>query len=328
MKIDRTYLLICRMSLLSCLFWLSACAHHSPPPPPPALIELPNVVMGAPNDIGNADIGSDHKITANTMPPVVQYKLPLKRQSIPEVASVEVASSTVEYHVWRPLSHSPAEAWLAPRVKMYTYVLFNSPVSSTTTLQYQEQRARQRLMMLLGSIGRAEDRADTVENQSLNLQATNLFLIPSNIEMLSTAHIENYSLPLSRQYLAYFGAALATNKKLHQKLHQQGPFLLSTLKPIGEILKLDAKGTSYQVDTTQPILLVDMTSAHEKSIVEVVRTFKNQVAEDSFTGIKAFEPMRLKLVSLLLKLNDAIPVVNTAVAGTCNLIGASGVCSK
>lgn len=314
------------MSLLSCLFWLSACTIFTPPSHPGS-IALPDESISVPSDIGSADSGSNQKITANTTPPVELYKLPPKRQFKPEVAAVELASSTVEYHVWQPLNHSPAEAWLAPRVKMYTYVLFNSPVSGAT-LQYQEQRARQRLIMLLGSIGRAEDRADTVENQTLNLQATNLFLIPSNSEVLTAARIENYSLPLSRQYLAYFGAALATNKKLHQKLHQQGPFLLSTLKPIGEILKLDAKGTSYQVDTTQPILLVDMTSAHEKSIVEVVRTFKNQVAEESFTGIKAFEPMRLKLVSLLLKLNDAIPVVNTAVAGSCNLIGASGVCSK
>lgn len=327
MIVDRICQFIWRMGLLCSLFWLSACSIFTHPSHPESGA-LPDESISVPNDVSSTNNGSNQKITANTTLPIAVENLPTIRQPVYALPPAVLASNTVEYHVWQPLSHSPAEAWHTPRVKMYTYVLFNSPVSSTTMLQYQEQRARQRLIMLLGSIGRAEDRADTIENQSLNLQATNLFLIPSNIETLTTARIENYSLPLSRQYLAYFGSALATNKKLHKQLHQSGPFLLSTLKPIGEIIKLDARGTNYQIDTTQPILLVDMTGAHEKSIVEVVRTFKNQVAEESLTGIKAFEPMRLKLVSLLLKLNDAIPVVNNAVAGSCNLIGVSGVCSK
>lgn len=312
MKVDLFNVIICRWAMLLCSILLSACATS---PYPEATVDAPII---SPHIISNTTNASSEKIIPRDGAAVGAGK----------VRPVSLPSTVVEYHVWQPLTSNPAEVWHSPRFKMYTYVLFNSAIDASSKLSYQEQRARLRLNKLLESIGRTEDRANTPENQTLNLQASNVFLIPSDTDTLSTATIEHYRITVARLYLDYFGRALATNKKLHQKLHQQGPFLVSTLKPIGEILKLNADGSTYQVDSSQPILLVDMTSAHEKSIVEIVRTFKNYVADESLTGISAFEPMRLKLVSLLLKLNDAIPMVNNAVAGTCNLIGAAEACPK
>ncbi len=235
-----------------------------------------------------------------------------------------LSSATVEYHVWQPLTQLPAAAWRSPRYKMYTYVLFNG-AAYRPKLNYDERQALQRLGKLLDTIGHSEDFAGTTENQTRNRQATNVFLIPANAAGIANAQLENYNIGVSRQYLEYFNSALSNNKPLHKQLRKSGPFLLATLKPIGEILKVSADGTSYQIDRSQPILLVNMTGAHEKSVAEVVRTFKNHVADVPLSGTTAFEPLRLKLVSMLLKLNDAIPIVNNAVAGSCSMVGTACV---
>lgn len=241
------------------------------------------------------------------------------REFVPALGAV-----TVEYHVWQPLTQTPDVAWRGTRYKMYTYALFNGSVKSSN-LRYDERQALLRLGRLLETIGRSEDLATAPENQVRSQQDTNLFLIPSDAPNLTAAKVERYSLGVSRQYLEYFSKALSANQNLHKRLRKNGPFLLSTLKPIGEILKLNADG-SFQIDHSQPILLVDMSSAHEKSVAEIVRTFKNHVADAPMTDTTAFEPLRLKLVSLLLKLNDAIPLVSNAVAGSCGLVGAEALC--
>jgi hypothetical protein len=238
-----------------------------------------------------------------------------------------LSAPTIEYHLWQPLTQSPAAPWSGAHYKMYTYVLFNGPAYHPK-LHYDEQQALLRLSRLLDTIGRTEDRAGTAENQTRSQQDTNLFLIPANAATITSATLERYNIGVSRQYLDYFNKAFSSNKDLHTRLRATGPFLLSTLKPIGEVLKMNAGDNGFQVDNTQPIMLVDMTKAHEKSVAEIVRTFKNHVADTPMTGKSAFEPMRLKLVSLLLKLNDAIPIVNNAVAGTCGMVGMETVCPK
>lgn len=236
---------------------------------------------------------------------------------------VGAAASTVEYHVWQPLNQTPEVVWRGARYKMYTYVLFNGPVQGK--LRFDEQKALLRLTSLLEIVGRREDLASAPENQVRSQQDTNVFLIPSLAANLSEASLKAYDIGISRNYLNYFSKALATNQPLHKRLRKSGPFLLSTLKPIGEILQVKPDGT-VQVDTRQPILLVDMSNAHEKSVAEVVRTFKNHVADTPMSGTAAFEPLRLKLISTLLKLNDAIPLVSNAVAGSCGMVGAEALC--
>lgn len=294
--------------------------HATVQPLPPLSVEhsaeLPN------KQTGKIKLGSVLVSTGGAVAASVR-DMPVSREFIPTMATV---SYGVEYHVWQPLTRPPSAPWITPHFKMYTYVLFNG-AAYHAKLNYDEKQALQRLNRLLDTIGRAEDNAGASENQGRSTQATNLFLIPALSAAVTSATLETYHLGLSRQYLDYFGSALAENNKMHKQLRKTGPFLLSTLKPIGEILTPKADG-SYQIDRTQPILLVDMTGAHEKSVAEVVRTFKNHLADAPLTGVEAFNPLRLKLVSLLLKLNDAIPIVNNAVAGTCGMVGAERACPK
>ncbi len=262
-------------------------------------------------------------VSPHSLPPTI---LPTKivGSGLPTRVFIPAGAVTVEYHVWQPLTQTPDVVWRGAHYKMYTYALFNGAIKSGN-LRYDERQALLRLGRLLETIGRSEDLATAPENQVRTRQDTNVFLIPSDAPNLTAAKVERYSLGLSRQYLDYFSKALSANQGLHKRLRKNGPFLLSTLKPIGEILKLNADG-SFQVDHSQPILLVDMSNAHEKSVAEIVRTFKNHVADAPMTDTTAFEPLRLKLVSLLLKLNDAIPLVSNAVAGSCGMVGAEALC--
>lgn len=304
---------------MACAMLLVGCTQHAP------------LVRGEKNPqhttvaVQPTPVASDP--TAQPVPPPPQTGLSTTNKivgAMPMREFVPAGAVTVEYHVWQPLTQTPDVAWRGTRYKMYTYALFNGSVKSSN-LRYDERQALLRLGRLLETIGRSEDLATAPENQVRSQQDTNLFLIPSDAPNLTAAKVERYSLGVSRQYLEYFSKALSANQNLHKRLRKNGPFLLSTLKPIGEILKLNADG-SFQVDHSQPILLVDMSSAHEKSVAEIVRTFKNHVADAPMTDTAAFEPLRLKLVSLLLKLNDAIPLVSNAVAGSCGLVGAEALC--
>lgn len=302
--------------LLACGVMLVGCVDHAP------------LVRGEPHPQPATELSkpTPADVAVNPVSPPPPKILPIKTvgTGLSSREFIPAAAVTVEYHVWQPLNQTPDVAWHGAHYKMYTYALFNGSIKSGN-LRYDERQALLRLDRLLETIGRSEDLATAPENQVRTRQDTNVFLIPSDAATLTAAKVERYSLGLSRQYLDYFSKALSANQDLHKRLRKNGPFLLSTLKPIGEIVKLNADGT-FQVDHSQPILLVDMSNAHEKSVAEVVRTFKNHVADAPMTDTAAFEPLRLKLVSLLLKLNDAIPLVSNAVAGSCGMVGAEALC--
>lgn len=255
------------------------------------------------------------KVPPNPTPP--------PKVDVPKI-NVGALPQTIEYHVWLPLTQPVQASWRGQRYPMYTYVLYNGP-ANRGKLGYDERQALARLKSLLDTVGRNEDLASTPENLASSPQNTNLFLIPATAPAATVANLDNYSLPVARAYLSTFNQALARNQSLHKRLRKYGPFLLSTLKPIGEIVQVQADG-SARIDSNQPILLVDMSSAHEKSVAEIVRTFKNHVADKPMTDTHAFDPLRLRLISVLLKLNEAIPLVSNAVAGSCGMVGAEAVC--
>ncbi len=272
-----------------------------------------------------ARVAAEAPVRAEPVSPQPAPRAPERTLAAGEVAhKTSLAPSTVEYHVWLPLLQAPHLNWHGPRYQMYTYVLYNGPANQGN-LRYDQRQALARLASLLDTVGRSEDLASAEENQVRSQQDTNLFLIPALTANQPNAGLANYSIGVSRVYLDYFSRALAQNQKLHKRLRKYGPFLLATLKPIGEIVQIQADG-STRIDTHQPILLVDMSTAHEKSVAEVVRTFKNHVADTPMTDTTAFEPLRLRLISTLLKLNDAIPLVSNAVAGSCGLVGAEAAC--
>lgn len=242
-------------------------------------------------------------------------------------AGAAFAPALIERHAWAPLTEEPARDWTGPNFGLYTYVLFNGTLRETPAPGYEDQRALNRLKILLAIVGLPESAVGLVGAQAR--ATTNLFLIPANTDVPKKAEIEMYDAGLSGRYLDYFRAALAQNKPLHARLTRgRGPFLLATLHPVAKIVSANAGGSGYTVDRSQPILLVDLTGAHYKSVIEVVQAFKDYVADAPLAATNAFEPMRVKLVSLLLGLNDAIPIVRNAVAGTCQMFGVKDACPR
>ncbi len=234
--------------------------------------------------------------------------------------------SFVEQHVWLPLASPPNQSFhgiqqytlhtyvrfhSAIQVRkpvndeqkygLYTYVLFNG-TPYHEKLAYDDKLAWRRLSRLLETIAQAGDRADTPNNQALPLAKTNLFLIPANVSATTSVEQGDYDLSRSRLYLSAFRKKLDGDQEMSSHLLQKGPFLLAAPQPLTNLT------------ATTPILLIDLSQAHEKSVAEVVRTFKNHVANNILQKSDSLEPLRIKLISLLLKLNDAIPMVKGAIA--------------
>ena len=207
---------------------------------------------------------------------------------------------------------------------MYTYVLFNGSATNPTT--FREQLAYNRLKILLATIAKQDNVMSSSDSDAR--ESTNLFLIPGTRLNAKTAEIA-YDRQLSDMYRVYFQAAFAKDKELGKRLRDgKGPFLLATLQPINKTVKSKPGQKTFAVDARQPILLVDLTWANEKSVTEIVRTFKTHVSDTPLAGIDTLDPLRLKLVSLLLDVNDAIPLVRNAVAGTCKSIGIEKTCAQ
>lgn len=232
----------------------------------------------------------------------------------------------IQRHVWSTLTAGPAAPWKGPEFGMYTYVLFNGPV--TNPVGYEDQIALNRLNVLLKTILSMESATTPVSEETR--RETNVFLIPAGRKSAGAADMVYYR-DVSDLYRIYFRVAFNGNKVLSQRISpkRHGPFLLATLQPITRTVTPKPGKKGYVVDSKQPILLVDLTGANEKSVAEVVRTFKAHVADGPLTKTDLpFERLRLKLVSLLLDLNDAIPLVRNAVAGTCKTVGIEKGCMQ
>lgn len=264
-------------------------------------------------------------VTPTTVPPP-EIKPPTSPR-VGAAKAVDLGSGIIERHVWQALNQPPQSHWQGKEFGVYTYVLFNAGLN-TNTSSYDERQAQARLSRVLLQIAREEDHVIGLSDIPNIQQSTNLFLIPSQSSSTQSLALKDYSVNLSRAYLSYFTKFLQNNQNLRQRLENKGPFLIATRKPISEIVQVSPDGKQLIVQGEQPVLLVDMSKAHEKSVDEIVRTFRNHLQSAGLVEAEAFEPMRLKLVSLLLKLNDAITVVNTAVASSCAMVGAESACGS
>ncbi|RZI44495.1 hypothetical protein EGT07_03540 [Herbaspirillum sp. HC18] len=269
------------------------------------------VTEKAPPSPVQAGGGSDAKSTAPSYPAAVTAPAP----PAPVVR-------IVERHVWSPLSAHPSEPWKGNKYGMYTYVLFNGP--TTGTLSYVDKRALADLERLLASIANPEYTTASVDADFRG--STNLFLIPGKAKKEGGIA---YDAVLSRRYLDYFGKAFSSNAKLQKRIvNRSGPFLVATYQPLDKVVWRKSGKEGFAVDSSQAILLVDLTGANEKNVPEVVQSFKKFVGNDVYKGVSMFEPLRVSIANVLLNVNDVIPFVNNAVAGTCKMIGAEKVCMQ
>lgn len=226
----------------------------------------------------------------------------------------------VQFHAWRALVQNPMQPWVGPRTQLYTYVLVGDIGMTAGVMpdsaDASHSRAYKALVQLL---------AEVQEYQSLPsggdprwtpemLAGANQFCIPAADATLKKITPADYDLALAAAYLRQFAFALESHDEMSAHLRGVGPFLLATRKPVGEIVTRDAQG-SLRVDTSTPILLVDMSGSHEASVPVYVNAFKKAV-RNGVAGTAVLRPLRAEFASILIDLGRAVPFVAEAYAGT------------
>ncbi|WP_157636192.1 hypothetical protein [Burkholderia ubonensis] len=229
--------------------------------------------------------------------------------ALPQAGSEVRGNVTI--HTWRPIASSPTQAWTGPRTKLFTYVLVgdigNGNVNEATW------RARQGLDQLIQEVQAGQQLGEGQGNLTLQmLEQANQFCIPATDRSLKKVTLAEYSFSLAAEYLNTFRVVLRENEQLSKSLSGVGPFLIATRKPVGELVSQGAQGT---IDTNSPVLVMDMSGRHPDAIAEYVNAFKVAVRKD-VADTAQLKPLRPTIASYLLIVNEAIPLVAEAYAGT------------
>lgn len=234
-------------------------------------------------------------------------------QPSPTAVTSPERGANVTIHVWRPIASPPAQPWAGPRTRLFTYVLVgdigNGRVDSAS------KRAEQALEVLIQEVQAGQELIGGENDLTpLMLEQANQFCIPATAQTLTRITPAEYSYSLASDYLSAFRVVLSENIDLTRSLAGVGPFLIATRKPIGELFSTDVQGRQV-IDTTSPILVMDMSGRHPDAIPAYVSAFKAAVRDD-VAATTELRPLRPTIASFLLTINEAIPMVAEAYAGT------------
>ncbi len=199
-------------------------------------------------------------------------------------------------HLWALLTEMDGEE---QGYGMYTYVLFNRRLDVPDIDEETLSRYRSLLKALAGStLGKKE--AGELSREEMG--DTNLFYVPSVVEGKKPS-IEIYNTVLSMRYLM-MGSRLVRddNPEVADRLTTRpGPFLLSSLKPMGKI------GSSHT-----PLLYADLSITNSAAMPEVVSAYKRRISRSEVGETERFAPVRLALLNLVLNADDNVRVVRAA----------------
>jgi hypothetical protein len=201
-----------------------------------------------------------------------------------------------KFHTWDLLTRMNAEQ---SGYAIYTYVLFGRRLDIPGGIQ---TATRQRYESLLDAIvGSTLKRG---EAQDLPKKETNSFYIPS-FAAGEKPSLANYDVSLSLRYLAVISRLLGSdNPRLAERLMTEpGPFLVSTLKPIGQIRT-----------EIVPLLYADLSTTNDAGMPEIIAAYKTRLAHAAVSGMERFAPLRLALLNLILDADDNLQIVKVAVA--------------
>ena len=199
-------------------------------------------------------------------------------------------------HAWELLTEMDSEK---ADFALYTYVLFGRRLDSQARI---ESDTRERYQSLLDAIVASTLR--TSEIDKLPKEETNIFYIPA-IAAGKKPSLNNYNAILSMRYVRIFGQLVKNNNPdLSARLTTNpGPFLISTLMPIGEI------GTD-QTD----LLYTDLSTTNPAAMAEIVSAYKQRITSSSVNRVENFWPLRLALLNIVLNADDNVKLVKAALA--------------
>jgi peptidoglycan-associated lipoprotein len=124
----------------------------------------------------------------------------------------------------------------------------------------------------------------------------NLFLIPSKKDQNTANCKPDYE--VSKQLLD------AISIKLSKALLNQGPYIITLYKPVGE----------GNPDAIADLLYVDLTRVRPAAFPEFVRVYKNHVSREQIHGIEKLDSLRAELLNLMLITEECIGFAKVAYA--------------
>ncbi|WP_411727025.1 hypothetical protein [Methyloglobulus sp.] len=184
---------------------------------------------------------------------------------------------------------------------LYTYVIFGSKLEEHK--DSAPDIASTRLESLLEAIDLTILPRDALDKAKIPNSEINLFCIPVKIAK-KLANLENYNSDLALLYRDIAIGTLKNEVTFQNKFSTSvGPFLVSTLQPLN------------QVRTPQPVLFADLSSTNPSAMKELVAAYKQK----SSSGVSAndpqkFEPLKLRILSLILDADKNIKLMKSAVA--------------
>lgn len=201
------------------------------------------------------------------------------------------------FHVWDMLVQEGDETL---KYGMYTYVLFGRRVES---LSEQDPEISLRYKYLLNAIIGS---TDTVSEARTNRAESNIFYIPSKkIFWAETFMLADYNSSLARSYISRLSVMIKEdNEFIGRFTTKPGPFLVSTLYPLGRITQENF-----------PLLYADLSEANPAAITEIVQAYKRHIiSKGTVDGIERFNPLRLMLLNWFLNFDDDLKIVRVAAA--------------
>lgn len=201
-----------------------------------------------------------------------------------------------KFHVWDMLAQEGNETL---NYEMYTYVLFGRRVKS---LSAQDPEISLRYEYLLNAITVS---TDTVGEARTSRAESNIFYIPSKKTFRDkTFRLADYDSSLARIYISRLSVMIKEDNKLTERFTMKpGPFLVSTLYPLGRITQGNF-----------PLLYADLSEANPAAITEIVQAYKRHISKETVDDIERFNPLRLMLLSWFLNSDDDLKIVRVAAA--------------
>jgi hypothetical protein len=198
-------------------------------------------------------------------------------------------------HLWQPLTRMSSEE---KGFGMYTYVLFGRKLKPIARL---ERETLDRYESLLNAIHVST--LSTAEGGDFDKAETNVFLIPVKAEVTEPTRY-NYNDILSLRCIALSSAMVRdVAPTLSDRLATgEGPFLISTQEPLGEMKK-----------ERVVLLYADLSTTNSAAMAEIVGAYKRRIGK-GIHSIERFRSLRLALLDFILDADDNIKIVKTALA--------------
>ena len=232
--------------------------------------------------------------------PPAPVVVPPPRPPVPEVPATRGPEEPLpQRHNWAPLLNMDEET---PGYGMYTYVLFNRRLDTPARLTPETLSRYEELLNALAASTLSTEEVGELGSEAKRL--TNLFYIPAT-HATNRPTLDNYNAVLAMRYLDEFKKMThADNPQVAERLlTNPGPFLISTLKPAGEI------------DNRQSTLLyADLSTTNPAAMDEIVAAYKLRLGRDRVSETEKFAPLKLALLNLILNADDNIKLVKAAMA--------------